>query len=100
MQDSRGFKCTFDRGCLSLWFNFRRDVSGLTPVSFLVVDQFVHSIIANNHAKLVHWITLLATFYLRENVLRLFLRRGTVQFLVLRFIFHPRSDFPLYNQSK
>jgi len=21
----KGFKCTFDRGCLSLWFNFRRD---------------------------------------------------------------------------
>lgn len=37
-----GFRSSFDRGCLSLWFNFRRNVSisyGFLPV--LVADSFV-----------------------------------------------------------
>ena len=55
MRAYRGFKSSFDRGCLSLWFNFRRNVSlyasctalplgttdltGLTPCSLLVLPQ-------------------------------------------------------------
>ena len=70
MQNFRGFKCTFDRGCLSLWFNFRRDVSGLTPASVLVVDELAHSTTVNNHTlvkpmhcatNFIHWIILSIT---------------------------------------
>lgn len=49
MEDSRGFKCTFDRGCLSLWFNFRRDVSNSMLASVLLADTLFHSTTASNH---------------------------------------------------
>lgn len=34
----RGFKSIFDRGCLSLWFNFRRNVSLIEKPVRIIID--------------------------------------------------------------
>jgi hypothetical protein len=51
-----GFRSSFDRGCLSLWFNFRRNVSSCFDSSKSSLLSFNYSFIANKLAGYSsHW---------------------------------------------
>ena len=46
----RGFRSSFDRGCLSLWFNFRRNVSLFSLSTRLDNDLTACSSTANSYS--------------------------------------------------
>ena len=105
MPNSRGFKCTFDRGCLSLWFNFRRDVGGFSLASFLITDEIIHSITASNHiaVKPTHPVIKLIQrndSFSHSYLLRRF-RGGCLspEYSLCRRILHHNASSSLYNSD-
>lgn len=50
----RGFRSAFDRGCLSLWFNFRRNVSALEAVVQFTLTIVLCSSTGSNPVRYLH----------------------------------------------